>query len=85
MKEVKFISLDEENRKLMAARLQAERKYQKNTNLIYEKGKLEGKLEGVLETALDFLDFGMELEKVCQITGLTEKQILDYRRNKRKK
>jgi predicted transposase/invertase (TIGR01784 family) len=80
-KEYKEYSLNPKNRNLLEARKKSILVYNTNIDVVREEGKLEGKLD----TALDFLDFGMELKQVCKVTGLTEKQILDYRRNKLKK
>ena len=42
--------------------------------------KLEGKLEGKIETAVEFLAYGMPIEQVCKVTGLTENQILEFKK-----
>jgi predicted transposase/invertase (TIGR01784 family) len=55
-----------------------------------EKGKIEGKIEGIgigeerkaLRIADVLFDRGMPMEEVCKITGLTEKQILENRKNR---
>jgi predicted transposase/invertase (TIGR01784 family) len=38
-------------------------------------GKLEGRLEGKLETARLMEDYGDSIEKIIQITGLSEDEL----------
>jgi predicted transposase/invertase (TIGR01784 family) len=52
IKEIKFISLDKENRKLIAARLRAERKFKRDGMLNYQKG---------IEVARESLYMGIQL------------------------
>ncbi len=61
--------------------IEARRKSRLVLNGQVAAAKIVGKLEGKLETAIDFLHFGMPLEQVCKVTGLTEKQILDFKKN----
>ena len=82
IKEIKFIYLDEESRKLHAARLNAERKYKKD---LYEKGIEEGIEMEKFKTSLVLREFGMPIEKISKITGLSQKQILDYKNKVSKK
>ncbi|MDX1957017.1 MAG: hypothetical protein SFU98_00495 [Leptospiraceae bacterium] len=41
--------------------------------------------KGKIETAIQFLNFGMSVEQVSKITGLSMKQILNYRKNSKDK
>ena len=44
-------------------------------NTSFEKGHKKGKLEGKIEVAKKLLDSGFDIEKIAQLTGLTEKEI----------
>ena len=43
--------------------------------------KLEGIEKGKLVTSIELLAWGMPMVQVCKITGLTEKQILDFKKS----
>ena len=41
-----------------------------------QKGKLEGKLEGIIESARKMLEYGIKIEEIVKITGLSKEEIL---------
>ena len=67
----KMADFDEANRKV---RLEELKENAKN------EGRLEGKLEGKLEVAVKFLEAGMELSTVSNLSGLSVKEITDYKK-----
>ncbi|MDX1957417.1 MAG: Rpn family recombination-promoting nuclease/putative transposase [Leptospiraceae bacterium] len=83
-KEYKEYSLNPKNRNYIEARKKSE--LDKNASLLQaknegiEEGMMKGKLEGKLETSIKLLDFGMTLEQVSKITGLSSKEILNYKK-----
>ena len=40
-----------------------------------DTAKEEGKIEGKIEDAIKMLEKGLEISLICEITGLTEKEI----------
>lgn len=60
IKEIKFISLDKENRKLITARLRAERKFKRDGMLDYKRGIEEG-IEKGNENTRESLYMGIQL------------------------
>jgi len=98
VKELKYISLDKESRKLHEARLRAERKFQKT---IYEKGKEDGLAEGIEKGKQEGLSEGIEKEKndialtmlsrnieidfIMEVTGLSLIQIKNLQKKQNTK
>lgn len=71
VKEIKFISLDKESRKLHAAKLNAERKYKQKNKAMYEKGKEKEKED----IAIIMLSKNQSLDFISEITSLSVSQI----------
>ena len=80
-KEYDSYSADPKNKSLLEARRKSQ--LYLNTQVVAAKkeGIEKGIEKGELITALKLLDYGMPLTEVCKITGLTEKQILEYKKS----
>lgn len=83
-KEYDSYSSDPKNKSLLDARRKSLLYINTQIAFAEKKGIEKGKLEGKLEAALALLNFGNPLETVVKVTGLTEKQILEYKKSLRK-
>ena len=80
-KEYESFSSDPKNKSLLEARRKSQLYINTQVVAAKKEGIEKGKLEGKLETALDMLHFGISIDQVCKVTGLTEKQILDFKKD----
>ena len=50
-------------------------RYYRDLKNSLDTAKEEGKIEGKIEDAIKMLEKGLEISLICEITGLTEKEI----------
>lgn len=78
------LSQDESLREYTQALEKQEMDRISDKNEAFREGKQEGKQEGIKEVILKFLNTGMSVEKVSQITGLSEEEIHNFQEKSKK-
>jgi predicted transposase/invertase (TIGR01784 family) len=79
-KEYKEYSSNPKNRNFLEARKKSILVYNTNMEAVKEEGKIEGELNKAFLISDELIKRGFPIEEVCIITGLSEKEILEYRK-----
>ena len=75
-KKLEYLSQDPEARKLYEARENAKIEYNSDIDLATKKGEEKGLAKGKMETVVKALKRDLDVEVICDITGLTMEEVL---------